>query len=243
MTFAIYSVLTYLLVANFEITMTNYYALEHDIDVGPNPAPFSMNTMRLCVVTSLLCSTDVVAAVSIVDYSKQPKLYSVIFGEGIVNDIVCIILFNTIINLQAVDFTATTPLVVMTQFVLLGFISLSIGLIFGFVTSFVFKHCGFLRVNAITETFLLVAFSYMSYFVSDFTIVFGIKMSGIISLLTCGIVQSHYTYYNLSEQGKIIATSTITFVSSAAEAGVYSYIGLSLYSNIPKWWSVDFILA
>jgi hypothetical protein len=67
-TFGIYSVLTYLFVENFEITMTNYYALEQGIDVGPNPAPFSMNTMRLCVVCSLLCSTDVVAAVSIVDY-------------------------------------------------------------------------------------------------------------------------------------------------------------------------------
>lgn len=32
-------------------------------------------------------------------------------------------------------------------------------------------------------------------------------------------------------------------MSHAAEAGVYSYIGLSLYSNIPSWWSVDFILA
>lgn len=188
MTFVIYSILTYLLVTNFEITMTNYYALQHDIDVGPNPAPFSLNTMRLCVVTSLLCSTDVVAAVSIVDYSKQPKLYSVIFGEGIVNDIVCIILFNTIINLQAVDFTATTPFIVMAQFVLLGFISLSIGLIFGLFSSFFFKHCTFLRVNAITETFLLIASSYMSYFISDFTTVAGIKMSGIISLLTCGIV-------------------------------------------------------
>lgn len=32
-------------------------------------------------------------------------------------------------------------------------------------------------------------------------------------------------------------------MSHAAEAGVYSYIGLSLYSNIPSWWSIDFILA
>lgn len=94
--------------------MTNYYALEHGIDVGPNPAPFEMNSMRLFVVTSLLCSTDVVAAVSIVDYSKQPKLYSVIFGEGIINDIVCIILFNTMINLQAVEFTYFTPLKILS---------------------------------------------------------------------------------------------------------------------------------
>jgi len=133
-------------------------------------------------------STDVVAAVSIVDYNKQPKLFTVIFGEGIVNDIVCIILFNTVVRLQAVEFTLNTPFVVLSQFLILGLISLAYGFVFGFLTSFVFKHCSFLRVNAITETFLLIAFSYMSYFISDFTVVAGIKMSGIISLLTCGIV-------------------------------------------------------
>jgi NhaP-type Na+/H+ or K+/H+ antiporter len=51
------------------------------------------------LICALLCSSDVVAAVSIVDYSKQPKLYSCIFGEGVVNDIVSIILFNTILQL------------------------------------------------------------------------------------------------------------------------------------------------
>lgn len=48
---------------------------------------------------ALMCSSDVVAAVSIVEYTKQPKLFSCIFGEGIVNDIVSIILFGTVLNL------------------------------------------------------------------------------------------------------------------------------------------------
>ena len=52
--------------------------------------------MQLLLLTSLLCSSDVVAAVSIVDYNAQPQLYSCIFGEGVVNDIVSIVLFNTI---------------------------------------------------------------------------------------------------------------------------------------------------
>jgi len=81
---------------------------------------------------------------------------------------------------------------------MLGVISLSIGLIFGFLTSLMFKHCRFLRINAITETFLLFSFSMISYFVSNLIVIGGIEMSGIISLLTCGIVQSHYTYYNMS---------------------------------------------
>jgi NhaP-type Na+/H+ or K+/H+ antiporter len=55
-----------------------------------------------------------------------------------------------------------------------------------------------LRVNPITETFVLFAFSMISYFISESIIIAGVQMSGITSLLTCGIVQSHYTYYNLS---------------------------------------------
>jgi hypothetical protein len=50
---------------------------------------------------------------------------------------------------------------------MIGIISVVIGVIFGFFTSFVFKYANFLRVNAISETFLLFAFSISSYFVSD----------------------------------------------------------------------------
>jgi sodium/hydrogen exchanger-like protein 6/7/sodium/hydrogen exchanger 8 len=60
---------------------------------------------------SLLCSSDVIAAISIIKYDEQPKLYSLIFGEGIVNDAVAIILFNTVSGFVdgETKFTATTP--------------------------------------------------------------------------------------------------------------------------------------
>jgi len=82
----------------------------------------------------------------------------------------------------------------------------------------------------------------MAYFSAEMTIILNINMSGIIALLTCGIIQSHYTYYNLSEQGKITSTLTSKFIGLSAEAGIYSYIGLSLYSNIAAWWSWEFII-
>jgi len=82
---------------------------------------------------------------------------------------------------------------------MLGIISTVIGLVAGLLTSLIFKKVRFLSASAITETFLLLAFSMMSYYIADLTVIAGIKMSGIISLLTCGIIQSQYTYYNLSE--------------------------------------------
>jgi NhaP-type Na+/H+ or K+/H+ antiporter len=66
---------------------------------GNGPNPIKIPTMQMLLFTSLLCSSDVVAAVSIVDYEAQPKLYSCIFGEGVFNDIISIVLFNTVSSL------------------------------------------------------------------------------------------------------------------------------------------------
>jgi NhaP-type Na+/H+ or K+/H+ antiporter len=170
---------------------TNYYARNHKDDgeyYAENPAPIKIDIMQMLLITSILCSSDTVAAVSIIEYAQQPKLFSCIFGEGVVNDAVSIILFNTVLSLQTVEFTWTTPFLILYQFCVLGFVSIAIGVVFGLFTSFIFKNASFLRVSAITETFLLLAFSMTAYYYAEVTVIAGIKMSGIISLLTVGIV-------------------------------------------------------
>lgn len=59
---------------------------------------FELSIMEILLMCSLICSSDVVAAVAVVKYEQQPKLFSVIFGEGITNDAVGIILFNTVME-------------------------------------------------------------------------------------------------------------------------------------------------
>lgn len=108
----------------------------------------------------------------------------------------------------------------------------------GFLTSFIFKHCRFLTVNAITETFLIFCFSLITYYVGDL-----VKLSGIISLLACGIIQAHYTWYNFSPQGKTTSSVTIGFLGNAMEAAVYSYVGIGLYSLIPSIWCWSFVFV
>lgn len=225
--------------------MTNHYALNNGITIEgeENPQTIDLPMLQIMLFTSLLCSSDVVAAVSIVDYNKQPKLYSCVFGEGCLNDIVSIILFNTVVRLQSVEFTWYTIFVILGQFLMLGIISLFVGIFFGLFSSWLFKACSFLRGQAILETFVLFSFSMVSYFTSNALIISGIEMSGIISLLTCGIMQSHYAYYNLSPQGKTAATLVVSFLGAVAEAGVYSYVGIALYAAIATWWSTSFILA
>jgi NhaP-type Na+/H+ or K+/H+ antiporter len=59
-----------------------------------------MGTFEVLCICSLLCSSDVIAAISMISYSDQPKLFSIVYGEGVFNDIVSIILFNTVNGLN-----------------------------------------------------------------------------------------------------------------------------------------------
>ena len=194
--FALYSIASFLCIKYMDLQMTNYYANNHGEDGGPER--IDIDFMRLLLFTALLCSSDVVAAVSIVSYEAQPKLYSCVFGEGVFNDIVSIILFNTVESLQSTSFQWYTVFIIIGQFLILGIVSIAVGLLFGIGSSLLFKHVRFLTVSPIIETFLIFAFCYTSYFLSNLIKINGLEMSGIISLLTCGIVNAHYTYYNIS---------------------------------------------
>jgi sodium/hydrogen exchanger-like protein 6/7/sodium/hydrogen exchanger 8 len=68
-----------------------------------------MSSSECFVIASLLCSSDVIAAISIIKYEEQPKLFSLVFGEGIVNDAVAIILFNTVSNAITNGVSVLTP--------------------------------------------------------------------------------------------------------------------------------------
>lgn len=115
------------------------------------------------------------------------------------------------------------------------------GVLFGFLICLMFKHFRFLTFSPIVETFLIFAFCLTVYFTTNLIEINGLEMSGIIALLTCGIICAHYAYYNLSAQGRTATTLSFSFLGEMFEAAVYSYVGLSLYSTIPTWWSWSFV--
>ena len=50
-----------------------------------------------CVLlAAVLCATDSVAALAIVKETEFPLLNSILFGEGVVNDAVSILIFSTV---------------------------------------------------------------------------------------------------------------------------------------------------
>jgi len=187
--------------------------------------------MLMC---SLLCSSDVIAAVSLISYEAQPKLFSIVFGEGIINDAVSIILFNTVLKYtkKNSEITWGTPLTILSDFLKLGFNSLFIGLIFALLSSYVLKRFRVFSKNPVMESMMIFCFGYLSYVISEVA-----HCSGIISLLTAGVVMAHYTWYNLSPQGKQSSFIVFQFLGYATEAFVFAYLGLTFFSYQGLKWS------
>jgi sodium/hydrogen exchanger-like protein 6/7 len=82
---------------------------------------------------------------------------------------------------------------ILGDFIVLALGSVGIGLVFGLLASYILKKMRFISVSAIKETLFIFSVGYLTYAIGEL-----FHMSGIISLLTSGIVMAHYAWYNLS---------------------------------------------
>lgn len=69
------------------------------------------------------------------------------------------------------------------------------------------------------------------------------ELSGIITLLTSGIIMSHYCWYNLSPQSKQSTSIIFGAFGFAAEAFIFSYLGITIFSYTDYDWSWEFFVA
>jgi len=75
-------------------------------DTNSHPQPESslitFTFQEILLFSAVISATDTVAALTFISETKEQKLYSILFGEGVINDAVCIVLYKIIR-----DFTKT----------------------------------------------------------------------------------------------------------------------------------------
>lgn len=136
-----------------------------------------INFVEAISVGATLSATDPVTILAIFNvYRVEPKLYTVIFGESILNDAIAIVLFETAQGYRAGAASNSLSVVSLFEafgvFLLVFFGSLLIGVIVGIGTALVLKYT-LLRKYPKIESCLVVLIAYASYFFSN-----GVHMSG-----------------------------------------------------------------
>jgi sodium/hydrogen exchanger-like protein 6/7 len=177
-------------------------------------------------VGATLSATDPVTILSIFNvYKVDPKLYTIIFGESLLNDAVCIVMFETAQKFSGESVSIASFFKGTGMFLMTFTLSLLIGTIVGIMTALVLKHSHVRRFPQI-ESCLVLLFAYASYFFSN-----GCHMSGIVSLLFCGITLKHYAYYNMSRRTQIAIKYIFQLLAQLSENFIFVYLGLSLFTQ------------
>ncbi len=90
------------------------------------------------------------AALTIVKEKDYPKLNAILFGEGIVNDAVSILIFETIVNVfskgtKHEGISGGELGMALVHFIYLSFASIGIGILFGITSAIVTKRVSTLK--------------------------------------------------------------------------------------------------
>lgn len=175
---------------------------------------------------SLISAVDPVATVAIFHaLNVDPVLNMLVFGESILNDAIAIVLTNAALESNNPSMSTGEAIVLgIERFCLMFFASALIGVVFALVSALLLKHVD-LRKNPSLEFAMMLVFTYAPYVLAE-----GIHLSGIMAILFCGIVMSHYTHFNLSTVTQITMQQTLRTLAFIAETCVFAYLGLALFS-------------
>lgn len=178
-------------------------------------------------VGATLSATDPVTILSIFNsYKVDPKLYTIIFGESLLNDAICIVMFETCQQFHGKKAQFSSFFEGISLFLVTFTVSTIIGLVIGVLIALLLKHSHVRRYPQI-ETCLVLLLAYESYFFSN-----GCHMSGIVSLLFCGITLKHYAYYNMSRRTQIATKYIFQLLAQLSENFIFIYLGLSLFTEV-----------
>lgn len=196
---------------------------------------------EILLFASVISATDTIAALTFIKEETEPKLFAILFGEGVLNDAVCIVLYRILRDFtqSGEEFTTKTPIIMFNSFLSLFFFSFLIGAIVGCLCAYMLKY---FKSNNITlsrsqEISVLIFSAFFTYTLTE-----EMGLSPILSLLFSGMFMSNYAFYNLSFQAREESSVVSRIMSNIAEAFVFTYLGLTLLYYLTHSLSLSFII-
>ncbi|PIA38317.1 hypothetical protein AQUCO_02800178v1 [Aquilegia coerulea] len=189
-----------------------------------------LKTREYFALGAIFSSTDTVSTLQVLKQDETPLLYSLVFGEGVVNDATSVVLLKAIQrpDISITDFKSVAP--VIANFFYLFSMSTVLGVSVGLLTAYALKKINFAKDSTNNREIALIGLmSYLSYMLAEL-----LNLSGILTVFLCGIIMSHYAYHNVSDGSKVTTKNSSSTMSNIAETFIFLYMGMDVL-DIEKW--------
>ncbi|KAL6315130.1 hypothetical protein AAG906_035338 [Vitis piasezkii] len=118
-------------------------------------------------IGTIFSSTDTVCTLQVLHQDETPLLYSLVFGEGVVNDATSVVLFNAVQKLDESKLNGWAALRVLLDFLYLFSTSTALGVVAGLLTAYTLKTLYIGRHSTVREIALMVLMAYLSYMLAE----------------------------------------------------------------------------
>ncbi|TXG65797.1 hypothetical protein EZV62_007072 [Acer yangbiense] len=180
-------------------------------------------------IGTIFAATDSVCTLQVLNQDETPLLYSLVFGEGVVNDATSVVLFNAIQSFDLTHLNTSTAFHFLGNFFYLFLTSTLLGAFTGLLSAYIIKKLYFGRHSTDREVALMILMAYLSYMLAEL-----FYLSGILTVFFCGIVMSHYTWHNVTESSRVTTKHAFATLSFVAEIFIFLYVGMDAL-DIEKW--------
>ncbi|KAK4771650.1 hypothetical protein SAY87_032182 [Trapa incisa] len=180
-------------------------------------------------IGAIFSATDSVCTLQVLNQDETPLLYSLVFGEGVVNDATSVVLFNAIQSFDLSHINSSIAFQFTGNFFYLFISSTMLGVLAGLLSAYIIKKLYFGRHSTDREVALMILMAYLSYMLAEL-----FYLSAILTVFFCGIVMSHYTWHNVTESSRVTTKHAFATLSFVAEIFIFLYVGMDAL-DIEKW--------
>lgn len=184
---------------------------------------------------SIISAVDPVAVLAVFEEIHiNELLHILVFGESLLNDAVTVVLYHLFKEFSHEGtVTVRDAFLGVVCFFVVSLGGVLVGVIYGFVGAFTSRFTSHTRV---IEPLFVFLYSYMAYLSAE---VF--HLSGIMSLIACGVVMRPYVEANISHKSYTTIKYFLKMWSSVSETLIFIFLGVSTVAG-PHVWNWTFVI-
>ncbi|XP_074483354.1 sodium/hydrogen exchanger 2-like [Sebastes fasciatus] len=188
-----------------------------------------INLQENLLFASIISAVDPVAALNVFeDIGVNEQIYIVIFGEGLFNDAVTIVLYNMLSYLADLPVVESTDVFLgIARFFVVAAGGVLFGLLFGFAAAFTtrFTH----NVRQIEPLFVFM-YSYLAYLVCE-----CFAISSVMAIITCAITMKYYVEENVSQRSCTTIRHVVKMLATVSETLIFFFLGVVTITTEHEW--------